>query len=233
MHPQYITLNGRTKDIAGNRYGRLVALGPVGRANDTSSSIIWHCRCDCGNEIMTRLVNLRTGDTRSCGCLNREHQSRFGKKRKSHGMSRTQEYNSWCAMIARCENTNNPNYGMYGARGIRICLRWRDSFDNFLADIGHKPASRQSVDRIDVNGHYSCGNCEECVRMGWKANCRWANHTEQANNTRQNHFLEFCGERLTIAQWSQKLNINRGTLLNRIKSGWPIEKALTTPAKHR
>jgi len=119
-------------------------------------------------------------------------------------------------MIARCTYPSVKAYRFYGARGIKVCERWR-TFENFLADMGERPAG-MSIDRVDNAKGYEPGNC------------RWATDTEQHRNRTDNKFLTFQGKTLTIAGWAELLGIDRHTLADRIrKSGWTVEKALTTP----
>lgn len=92
----------------------------------------------------------------------------------------TPTHNSWMSMKQRCLNSNTPMYRYYGGRGIKVCLNWM-IYHNFLNDLGEKPEGT-SLDRINTNANYSCGHCEECLREGWKFNCRWATAKEQARN---------------------------------------------------
>lgn len=123
-------------------------------------------------------------------------------------------------MIQRCQTKSLSVYPIYGGRGIKVCSRWRNSFDKFISDMGIRPRAGMSIDRIDPNGDYEPGNC------------RWATQETQANNTRRNRFIEFDGKRLTISQWARTMGIKKRTLHGRIYlRGWSVEKALTTPAK--
>lgn len=126
------------------------------------------------------------------------------------------EFRSWWSMIYRCKYKSRHDYQRYGGRGVTVCERWSD-FDAFLKDMGPKPSPHHSLDRIDGNGNYE------------PSNCRWATATEQSRNRRGNHYLEFNGERLTITEWALRIGIDRTSLLERISTGWSVEKALTTP----
>lgn len=159
-------------DLSNARFGRLVV---VSRADNKSGHPAWNCLCDCGQLKVCLGINLKRGKSQSCGCLRSEiTSSRSLKHGHSRGKEKTsREYATWCSMIGRCETETDTNYHNYGARGIKVCERWRKSFENFLADMGSRPTPTHSLDRKDVNGDYT------------HKNCRWATKEEQMRNRRK------------------------------------------------
>ena len=137
-----------------------------------------------------------------------------------HNMTESPEYIAWEHIKTRCYNKNVKDYKNYGDRGITVCERWLNSFPNFLEDMGLRPSDKHSIDRIDNNGNYT------------PENCKWSTKKEQCNNKRNNHILEFAGEKLNITQWSEKTGLSKSVIQNRIKLGWEVEKILTTPVLH-
>ena len=159
-------------DISGRQFGRLTV---VGRHDSTAHGVRWRCRCDCGAEVTAFGSDLRRGFTRSCGCLQQQTTRRNNARRATHGAKRggaeTPTYKSWRSMRDRCLNANHSSFGRYGARGIRVCERWH-AFENFLADMGERPAGK-TLDRYpNGDGNYEPGNC------------RWATPSLQNHNRR-------------------------------------------------
>lgn len=160
-------------DLTGKKFGRLtVSERAINKAN-TKWKTYWHCTCDCGATIIVIGAHLKNGNTSSCGCLQRELvATRSAKHLASKRGSKTPEYESWSAMRTRCVNSKRRDWKDYGGRGIKVCDRWMNSFENFLADMGLRPAET-SLDRINVDGDYE------------PSNCRWATATEQRGNQRK------------------------------------------------
>ena len=207
----------KIKDLTGLKFGFLTVLEKTEKR--VGGSVIWKCICDCGNTTEVSSGNLHSEHTKSCGC----HKSKVSSEtcietftKHGHGklgnISKT--YSTWLHMLDRCNNSKNDSYKNYGGRGIKICERWYD-FAVFLEDMGERPTGK-TLDRIDVNGNYE------------PSNCRWATIQEQHNNKRGNRKFNYNGETLTISQLAHKYGIDRANLSYRLKSGWPIDKALNT-----
>jgi len=179
----------------------------------------YKCRCSCGTIKTVQRSGLLSGNIRSCGCLVRDNN----EQRTKHGCARnnkvTKEYTCWLGMISRCENPNYIDYNLYGGRGIKICKRWRDSFEAFLQDMGCKPSPKHSIDRIDTNGNYEPGNC------------RWSNLKEQGRNKRNNVIFTHDGYTATQSEWSERTGISVATIRQRLLAGWSIADALTKPVR--
>lgn len=193
-------------DITGTRWGRLAVVSYVGYGQ-------YLCRCDCGVEKRAGGAALRSGMTTSCGCYAKEATS---NRSKTHGLSKTRMYQLWAGMKARCYRKTSPDYPQWGGRGISVCPQWRDSFEQFLADMGDRPKGA-TLDRIDNDGNYEPGNC------------RWASRKEQNRNRRDNLQLTMNGETRCVNEWAEHLGIDASTFRARIRRGWSIEKAAKVP----
>lgn len=192
-------------DIAGKKFGRLIAVRP-----DESNPKKWICRCDCGNISSALKSDLTRGHTTSCGCYRRQ---RLDESITTHGCSSEKSpnhrmYRTWQDMKARCYNSRNKRYRNYGGRGIKVCKEWVNSFENFyehVSKLEHFKEPGYTIDRINVNGDYEPGNI------------RWADSDTQASNKTTSHYVtDKDGEVLTIAQYAQKHGIgyNRAYYLN-------------------
>lgn len=187
---------------------------------------LWKCRCDCGKVREVLAESLTKGKSTNCGHVRRE---KVRQRNYKHGRSETKLHVRWLGIIARCEQESHKGFHRYGGRGIRVCQRWRNSFVDFITDMGEPADEKLKIDRIDNDGHYSCGHCPECVGNGWPANCRWVTNKANANNTRHNRFIEFDGLRLTMAQWAERLGVSYHIIRSRRRAGWTPEAILTTP----
>lgn len=197
----------------GLRFGYLTALEYI-RENRVSW---WMVRCDCGTVKRIRQPIFSQPYIKSCGCMRSALCSAANRKHGHTGEGwASKTFRVWSGMRSRCTNPNTPNFKRYGGRGITVCDRW-NTFVNFLADMGEAPEGK-TLERVDNNAGYS------------KENCKWATPKEQANNRRNNTFLEFNGRRLNIERWAEEIGVPSNTLWMRINHGkWSIEKALTTP----
>lgn len=206
-------------DLAGKKFGRLTV---ICRHDLWHGSARWKCLCECGNTSYVVGGQLRSGHSRSCGCLNREISSNHLKKHgqsESNNWESTAAYRSWSSMLQRCDNANNPHYSSYGGRGISVCNDWRD-FRNFYRDMGDRPVGT-TIDRIDPNGNYEPGNC------------RWADKKIQQNNLRNNVVINFNGKTQTLSYWADELGISKQCLDSRLRRGWGVERALTKPVQKK
>jgi len=200
----------------GRSFGRWTCIRRVDPPESTTNSggsRYYLCQCSCGNEAVVRLSSLLIGDTNSCGCLGSELSAERNRLRNTtHGMSDTREYTIWASMVDRCTNEKCRSYGDYGGRGIKVCDRWRNSFENFYTDMGDKPTG-MSLDRIDNDGDYTPGNC------------RWATAKEQSRNKRNNRLIE--GK--AMAEWCEENDLNYKAVYNRLyqflKNGMSDEDA--------
>lgn len=126
---------------------------------------------------------------------------------RKHGFYYITEYSTWYDMIHRCENANNKHFKDYGGRGISVCVRWKFSFKNFLADMGPKPSIKHSLDRIDNNGNYE------------SKNCRWATKKQQSRNTRTSIMITLNGKTKSLRQWCEDMNFPYETANSRYDIG--------------
>ena len=202
-------------DLTGQVFDRLTVVEFAGK--DKRGKILWSCRCVCGKEKAVRSDRLKSGATRSCGCLQREAVARIQEENITHGHARrgnvTKTRQAWNHMKQRCYNPKDTGYKHYGGRGIQVCDRWLDSFENFLEDMGEVPY-RLTLERVNNNGNYEPGNC------------KWTTQKRQQNNRRNNKIIEFNGKTHTMSEWADILGINSATLKKRLRN-WSIERALT------
>lgn len=165
-------LHPRALDISGEYFEKLLVLRKL------EGTPYWVCVCECGKLSFPTSGNLRKPNgTKSCGCIQREQLSRRSKKHGEKVNGSTTEYRAWQGMKDRCYNRSACKYKSHGGRGVQVCERWLESFENFLADMGRKPSPELSLDRFPNND----GNYEP-------SNCRWATAEQQANNRRTRRF---------------------------------------------
>lgn len=176
--------------------------------------MLWLCKCECGQETTVRMTNLTANRIKSCGCkqneLRREAITTHGH---NSNYKKSPEAVCYNAMHQRCTNPKTMNFSDYGGRGIKICDRWLESFENFLSDMGEKPSKNHSIDRIDPDGNYEPDNC------------RWVPRSVQDNNKRNSRKLAYNGRVQTVTEWAKEYNINASTLFHRLKN-YPLAEAL-------
>lgn len=198
----------------GTRFGNWLAIEPSGSGRQ------WICRCGCGTVALVLSYHLKSGRSRSCGCGKRKavRKRPVPKRRRFScgGQSGTPTYRSYTAMLTRCYYEGAANYRNYGGRGIKVCDRWKESFLNFLEDMGHRPALEYSLERKDVNGDYT------------PENCVWATMSEQRRNTRVNRYLTVDGERKTITDWALETGLSLSCIRARLSRGYSDEAAVRT-----
>lgn len=206
-------------DIVGKKFNKLTVLEFHHKKSNPDPKrgyfYYYKCQCDCGNITIVRRERLLRYETISCGCYGKEIRKQVlsTKRILSHRL-----YNIWSSMKARCYNINCKKYPNYGAKGIIICEKWKTDFDTFYDwAMSNGYQNDLTIDRIDVNGNYEPDNC------------RWTNSKVQANNRTNNHLITFRKETHTLTQWAKMLGLNRSTLWYRLKRGWTIKRALTTP----
>ena len=199
-------------DLSGQKFGRLTVIERLfERRNHDYRSALWLCRCDCGNEVRTYAGYLKSGNTKSCGCLHKEAVTK-------HGFRHLPEYNIWRGMLDRCYNKETAAYPRYGGRGITVSDEWKESFEAFYRDMGPRPSKNHSVDRKDNDKGYC------------KDNCRWATYEEQNNNKRSSVFYEINGVWKTLTRWCREKDIDYTTVRYRLANGVSLEDALN---KHK
>lgn len=141
---------------------------------------------------------------------------------RSHGLSYTPEYRAWQQMRLRCTDPTHKAWPRYGGRGIKVCARWLNSPDAFLADMGPKPSPAHEIDRYpDNDGDYEPDNC------------RWATRSENDRNRRNNRLIECNGEVLTLIAWAERTGVRSNTIKERMDRGWSSERAIFEPARRK
>ena len=205
----------RHKDLTGQKFNMLTVKS---FAFIRETHAYWNCICDCGEETTVSGSKLIRGITKSCGCIGRT----ISRKRMTtnNGYSKTRIYSIYIGIKRRCCNPEDKSYPHYGGRGIKICDEWlKDSkvFIEWAKSNGYN--DNLSIDRIDVNGNYE------------PKNCRWVTAKSQANNRTNNLFITFEGKTMTAAEWCESKGWNRHVIPARLKKGWSLEKAMTTPLR--
>ncbi|EJN4219830.1 hypothetical protein NP764_003986 [Salmonella enterica] len=193
----------------GEKFNRLTAVRFIGTVVPRKYKL-WVFRCDCGKEVTKIASTVKAGVVKSCGCL---HVEKTIERSTRHGRSRTPEYQTWADMMARCYNPKNRNYCRYGERGIRVCAHWHH-FPNFLEDMGLRPGSSYSIDRINNEGPYC------------KDNCRWATRETQVRNRSTNLRLRVNGEMTILKDFSKQFGCKADTVKRLLLGGYTAEDLL-------
>lgn len=212
------------KNIIGKKFGKLTVLElhhkeQIYYPNGTKNGFRYYylCQCECGNKAVIRKDGLNS--TVSCGCFRKEQAYKATFKKNNIRKSRI--YKIYYKIKQRCYNKKFTFYKNYGGRGILLCNEWLNSFENFYNwSINNGYSDKLTIDRIDVNKNY----CPE--------NCRWVNMKTQQNNRRNNHYLKYNGKTKTLSEWGEVFGIKPRTIRARLKYGWDIEKAITTPVNY-
>jgi hypothetical protein len=204
------------RDLTGQRFGRLnvIKLEPF---RSKSGRAIWKCLCDCGNIVDVNSTNLRSGNTKSCGCLKDEVLKSKNNKNITHGIyhKNARLYRIWNSMMSRCYNKNNSRYKDYGLIGIVVFELWHNVVIFYDWAINNGYTDELTIDRVDNNKGYS------------PSNCRWITNKEQQNNRRNNKILTLNGVSHTQREWEEIQGLTRGVICNRLRMGWSIDRAIT------
>jgi len=200
--------------IAGKVYKHLTVYGLMGYHHKDRTSY-WLCRCSCGNWSIVSRGKLGQKRSSSCGCRS--------AVQRTHGMRKTRVYRLWVGMLTRARNPNTKSQHNYIGRGIRAC-QGLYKFENYFALLGEPPA-KYSTDRINVNGHYSCGQCPECIENNWPMNLKWSSSKEQNRNRRDNRMITIGTETKCLADWAEDAGVQVTTAWYRLKGNWTPAQA--------
>lgn len=197
---------GKRIDLTGQRFGRLTVIKETNRR--ANGSVLWECKCDCGNTVLVRSNHLRRGGVLSCGCYNRDIITK-------HGGKHNPLYHTLQCMRDRCYNTNAKEYKDYGERGIKVCDEWLNSYEAFR-DWAMANGYRKglTIDRINNDGDYE------------PSNCRWTDMKIQCRNRRSNVYIECDGERHCLSEWAELLREPYAKLASRHRRGWSDREIL-------
>jgi hypothetical protein len=202
--------NANFRDRSGEKLHGCKILGYAGILKPHFSA--WLCRCRCGRHFLVRSGHL-SEPTIGCGC-----------GRWKHRLSKTPMYYAWRSMISRCYDPGDPAYGRYGARGVRVCRRWRHSVEQFAKDMG-RPKGKRVIVRIDENAGFKPGNC------------RWVTKQEALVRSGQLTLIEYQGERRSIPEWAKRLGVSHQALYYRVRrcreQGVDLAEAIAKTPKRR
>lgn len=199
-------------DLTGQTFGRLKVIQFAGKSTDRQ--YLWECECSCENHthLIVKAGNLRSGNTKSCGCLHSEITS---KVHTTHGHRHDKIYGVWKTMKSRCYNPNVECYNRYGGRRITICDEWLNSFEAFYKwSVKNGYQEGLTIDRINNDGNYEPNNC------------RWTDRIVQANNRRTNRKLEYKEITQNLSEWNESTNLPVDL---RLRRGWDLDRAMNEP----
>ncbi len=218
--------------LPGAVFSRLTVIRRIERDGKLTNRV--KCRCSCGKLTKSNIDGLVYGGVKSCGCLARENLIVRNKKSGRFGgfsgkYPRT--FITWQSMMARCYNKNQRSYEKYGAVGVKICESLRSHPENLAKLIGFRKKKTLTIDRFPIyNGNYTCGQCKECKKNGWKLNVRWTTRKGQSENRGSfNTSITAFGYTKLVSQWSEISGVGEETLRKRVLAGWDSERVLTTP----
>lgn len=192
-------------------YGRLSLTSYVGNSR-------WNCQCDCGTAVRVSEDKLKSGHTKSCGCLISDV---LRERNTTHGKRHTPEYRTWAGIIRRCTNPHDASFHRYGAMGITVCDEWRNSFSLFLDHMGEKPSLIHSIDRIRNEIGYIPGNC------------RWATPEQQSRNRACIKLYDFGGSKITLPEIAERVGIPVAEIRKRLWRKWDFQRAISQPMRAR
>lgn len=210
----------KAQDLTGQKFGKLSVLSFDHRDTE-SRKRFWKCLCDCGNTIIVYQNHLKSGHTKSCGCLHSRQDTNLKHGCCRRKVPKERIYRIWSGIKSRCLDKNCKAFSKYGGRGISICDEWLnfETFKKWAANNGYE--DNLTIDRINVNGNYE------------PSNCRWATQKEQANNRRNSTYITFNGETHTLSEWETITGISQKVIYSRInKLHWTIEDSLTKPIRN-
>lgn len=214
----------QVKDMSGLTFSRLTVVNfAETRKIGNGAAAYWLCRCECGTVLTVHGSSLRTGNTKSCGCLESDlTRARNFKHGAAPRGTKPPEYTALRNMLSRCYNPLSPHFDRYGGRGIAVCDRWRfgenslTGFECFFADIGPKPDKSYSVDRFpDPDGNYEPGNV------------RWATQTQQVRNSTNATKIQLDGHSMSISDAAETVNVPYRLLQGRLRRGWDVDKSIS------
>lgn len=198
------------KDLTGLEFGRLKVVKRHPE-NDRTNRPRWVCNCSCGAKTVVAGSCLASGNTKSCGCFNKDNPPR-----RRHGMINSNEYDIWLKMRSRCDNAGDKRFARYGGRGIGYDPRWA-LFDNFISDMGIRPGPRFTLERIDNDRGYS------------KENCKWATYQEQARNKSTSRLVTIDGVTKCLAAWADTSPVRQQVIRARLRDKWTPRAAVSAP----